>query len=183
MTTGKLIVLTGPSGVGKGTIVRSLLEENNNLHLSVSATTRKKRPGEIHGENYYFVEVAEFQEMVRNDKLLEWAEYAGNYYGTPKDIVEEKINEGKWVLLEIELAGARQVKNAFPSALSIFILPPSITELEKRIRYRGQNSETDTNNRIRIAETEIKAAAEFDVQIVNDDLENAILQVEKAIFG
>lgn len=183
MQAGRLIVLTGPSGVGKGTLLRSLLQRHSQLYLSVSATTRSPRPGEIDGLHYYFVSRSQFEQMVAGNQLLEWAEYAGNYYGTPRQQVEEHIQQGKWVILEIELAGARQIKQTFPSALRIFILPPSMAELEKRIRERGQNSESDITRRLQCSEVEIAAADEFDVQIVNDDLEEALNSIEAAILA
>lgn len=182
MSLGKLIVITGPSGVGKGTIVQSLLQNHPELYLSVSATTRKPRPGEIDGQDYYFLSRAEFEQAIAKQELLEWAEYAGNYYGTPKATVQTQLDLGNWVLLEIEVVGAREIANIFPDALRIFILPPSLAELEQRIRQRGTNSEESIARRIAIAQAEIAASDEFDVVIINQDLAMALAEVEAAIF-
>lgn len=183
MATGRLIVLTGPSGVGKGTILRSLLQRHPELYLSISMTTRAPRPGEINGKHYYFVSRAEFDRMVVNNELLEWAEFAGNCYGTPRRPVEEQIRRGQWVVLEIELEGARQIRRTFPEALRIFILPPSMPELEYRLRSRGQDSEEAIVRRLKRAQTEVDAADEFDVQVINDDLEQALERIEKVLFA
>jgi guanylate kinase len=183
MQVGKLIVLTGPSGVGKGTLLRSLLQRHPKLYLSVSATTRQPRPGEIDGQHYYFVSRDKFEQMVSAGELLEWAEYAGNYYGTPRTSVERQIQLGQSVILEIEVVGARKIHHTFPTALRLFILPPSLAELEQRIRGRGQDSEEAIARRLSRAKAEIDAADEFDVQIVNDDLDQALLLIEAAIFG
>lgn len=180
---GKLIVLTGPSGVGKGTLMQKLLQLHPELYYSVSATTRSPRPGEINGQNYYFITRSQFEKLVAQGELLEWAEFAGNYYGTPRAAVLEQIQSGKLVILEIELEGARQIKASYPNALSIFILPPSFSELEKRIRGRGQDSQEAIARRLNRAQEEIEAAAEFDIQIVNDDLETALNQIEAVLFG
>ena len=180
---GKLIVITGPSGVGKGTLVKSLLQRHSQLRVSTSATTRQPRAGEKDGVDYYFLSKSDFKTAIDNQELLEWAEYAGNYYGTPKDRVIEQIAAGNYVLLEIELAGARAIADIFPEARRIFILPPSIEDLEQRIRQRGANSEESIANRLEIARQEIAASDEFDFKIVNDDLEQAIAQLETAIFG
>ncbi len=171
---GQLIVITGPSGVGKGTLVKHLLQSQPELFLSISATTRSPRPGEIEGQSYYFLSRAQFQTWIETEQLLEWAEYAGNYYGTPKGPVEAEIAQGKTVLLEIELLGARQVAQTFPQARRIFILPPSMTELEKRLRGRKSDSEGAIAKRLSQAEMELAAAPEFDYQVVNDDLEQAV---------
>ncbi|MCC0178286.1 guanylate kinase [Waterburya agarophytonicola K14] len=179
---GKLIVITGPSGVGKGTLVNFLLQRHPQLKLSISATTRQPRPGEVEGVNYFFLNKKDFETAILNQELLEWAEYAGNYYGTPKAGVIEEIKQGNYIILEIELAGARSVADLFPEALRIFILPPSIEELEQRIRNRGTNTEESIANRLEIAQKEIAARDEFDLQIVNDDLEQAIALLEAAIF-
>jgi guanylate kinase len=181
--TGRLIVLTGPSGVGKGTLVSLLLQRHPQLRLSISATTRAPRPGEIDGVAYYFLNQKDFETAILNHELLEWAEYAGNYYGTPKAPVIEQIEQGNYILLEIELAGARAISNIFPAARRIFISPPSIEELEARIRARGTNSEESIANRLTIARQEIAAQDEFDFVIVNDDLEQAIAKLEQAIFS
>ncbi len=183
MQVGKLIVLTGPSGVGKGTLLRSLLQRHPKLYLSVSATTRQPRPGEIDGQHYYFVSRDKFEQMVSAGELLEWAEYAGNYYGTPRTSVERQIQLGQSVILEIEVVGARKIHHTFPTALRLFILPPSLAELEQRIRGRGQDSEEAIARRLSRAKAEIDAADEFDVQIVNDDMDQALLLIEAAIFG
>lgn len=180
---GKLIVLTGPSGVGKGTLVKLLLERHPQLRLSISATTRQPRPGEVDGVDYYFLNKKDFETAILNHELLEWAEYAGNYYGTPQTQVIQQIELGNYVLLEIELAGARAIANIFPDARRIFILPPSIDELEARIRDRGTNSEESIVKRLAIAQQEIAAKDEFDFQIVNDELEKAIASLETAIFS
>lgn len=182
LPSGRLIVFTGPSGVGKGTLLRSLLQHHPELSLTISVTTRSPRPGEINGKHYYFVSRSQFEQMVSNGELLEWAEFAGNYYGTPRLPVEEQISQGKWVLLEIELEGARQIRNKFPLALSIFLLPPSLTELEQRIRGRSQDSEEAIARRLRRAQAEINAASEFDIQIINDNFETALNAIEAALF-
>ena len=182
MSVGKLIVITGPSGVGKGTIVRSLLQSHHNLYLSISATTRQPRSGEVEGLDYYFLSRTEFERAIARGEFLEWAEYAGNYYGTPRTKVEEQIALGNSVLLEIEVVGAREIAKIFPDALRIFILPPSIEELEQRIRARGKNSEESIARRLAIAQTEIDASDKFNVTIINDDLDKAIAEVEAVIF-
>lgn len=182
MGRGRLIVMTGPSGVGKGTLVRALLQRHPELYLSVSVTTRIPRPGEVEGKNYYFVTRSQFERMVQEGELLEWAEFAGNYYGTPRQPVLKQIQMGRWVLLEIELEGARQIYETFPEALRIFILPPSLEELECRLRGRGQDPETAIARRLKRAEEEIASAREFDLQIVNDDFEQALEQLEAALF-
>ena len=181
MQPGKLIVLTGPSGVGKGTLVKSLLDRNPQLHLSISATTRLPRSGEVDGVDYYFVTKAKFKQMIGEQLLLEWAEYASNYYGTPKEQVETKIAAGKSVLLEIELLGARAIQKTYPNALRLFILPPSIEELERRLKNRGKDSPEAIAKRLERAKTEIAASNEFDRQIVNDDIQAALTAIESAI--
>ncbi|MBA3923986.1 MAG: guanylate kinase [Nostocaceae cyanobacterium] len=180
---GKLIVLTGPSGVGKGTILRSLLQRHPEIHYSVSMTTRSPRPGEINGQHYYFANRSQFEKMVANGEFLEWAEFAGNYYGTPRQPVVDQIRQGKLVVLEIELEGARQIHASFPNAFRIFILPPSLNELEQRLRGRGQDSEEAITRRLQHAQAEIDAADEFDIQIVNDDVEESLNNIEAALFA
>lgn len=180
---GKLIVITGPSGVGKGTLISLLLQRHPQLRVSISATTREPRSGETDGLEYYFLSQRDFETAILNQELLEWAEYAGNYYGTPKAQVVEQIELGNYVLLEIELAGARAIANIFPDARRIFILPPTVEDLEARIRTRGTNSEESIAKRLEIARQELAASNEFDFQIVNDNLETAIAKLEQAIFN
>jgi guanylate kinase len=179
---GRLVVLTGPSGVGKGTLMQLLLQRHAQLYLSISVTTRSPRPGEVHGKHYYFVSREEFQQMVDRDELLEWAEFAGNYYGTPRQPVAEKVSEGKTAILEIELEGARQIRASFPEVLRIFILPPSMAELEQRLRGRGQDSEEAIARRLRRAQAEIDAAGEFDYKVINDRREAALREIEAILF-
>ncbi len=181
-STGRLVVLTGPSGVGKGTLVKALLNAHPDLHLSISATTRQPRPGEAHGQQYYFVDRATFEEMIATDQLLEWAEYAGNLYGTPRGAVEAEIAAGKTVILEIELVGARVIRETFPAAFRVFILPPSLDELERRLRDRGTDADPVIQQRLAHAQTELAASDEFDVQIVNDDFDTALRQIEQAVL-
>ena len=182
MEIGKLIVLTGPSGVGKGTLLRSLRRRHPELYVSISVTTRPPREGEINGKHYYFIDRQQFDNLVAAGDLLEWAEFAGNCYGTLKSQVETRINQGQSVILEIELEGARQIKQTFPEALRIFILPPTFDELEKRIRARGQDTDQAILRRLEHAKEEIAAADEFDLQVVNDDLEQTLEQIEAALF-
>jgi guanylate kinase len=174
---GRLIVLTGPSGAGKGTLLKALVARHPELYVSISATTRSARPGEIPGQHYYFLDRAEFDRMVVAGELLEWAEFAGNCYGTPSQPVVEQIAAGTTVILEIELEGARQVRQSFPAADRIFILPPSFETLERRLRGRGTESDEVVQRRMHRAKDEIAAADEFDVQIVNDDLDQALAEL------
>jgi guanylate kinase len=179
--TGRLIVLTGPSGVGKGTLLKALLERHPDLYLSVSATTRSPREGEVDGVHYYFYTRDRFEAAIQAGQFLEWAEFAGNYYGTPIAPVEAQIDLGRSVILEIELAGARQVAQVFPTALRIFILPPDVAELEQRIRERGTDSEEAIIRRLQQAKVEIAAADEFDYQTINDDFQTALDELDRLV--
>jgi guanylate kinase len=183
MANGTLTVLTGPSGVGKGTLVKLLRERHPDLYLSVSATTRSPRDGEVDGQDYFFVSRDRFMAMAKAGDLLEWAEFAGNCYGTPRQPIVERLDRGEQVLLEIELEGARQVKTTFPEALRVFVLPPSLDELERRLRSRGQDAEAAIERRLARAREEVAAADEFDQQVVNDDLDKALIQLEAIMFS
>ena len=177
----KLIIITGPSGVGKGTVVKELLDRNKDIWLSISATTRNPRMGEKDGENYYFISDERFKDMIDKKEFLEWAQFAGNYYGTPLSTVNEKIEKGFVVLLEIEVEGAKQIKEKFPEALSIFLLPPSKAELEKRIRNRGTEKEESIDRRLRRADYEIASSDEFDFVLTNHDVDETVKEVFKII--
>mgnify|MGYP003341480327 CR=1 FL=1 len=176
------MVLSGPSGVGKGTLLRSLLPHHPELYISVSATTRSPRSGEVEGQDYYFVSRSQFEAWVAAGQLLEWAEYAENYYGTPRDPVLAQLQQGKTVILEIEVEGARQVRQTFPDALQVFVLPPSIDTLAQRLAQRCQDSPEAIAKRLHRAEAELAAAKEFDVQIINDSLAVAIETLERVLF-
>lgn len=173
MKKGKLIVLSGPGGVGKSTIVVEL-KKLDHFYFSVSATTRKPRPGEIDGVAYHFVNDLKFQEMIQNKTFLEWADFAGARYGTPKAPVEKALAEGKNVLLEIEISGARQVKEAIPEAIMVFLQPPSMQELEARITNRGTDSAERIAARLALARAEMAAAGEFDHLLTNHRVEEVI---------
>jgi len=176
----KLIILTGPSGVGKGTVVKEILSKDKSIWLSISATTREPREGEKEGENYYFLNQEKFKKMIEQNLFLEWAEFAGNYYGTPLSSVNEKIKKGFTVLLEIEVEGAKQIKEKFPESMSIFLLPPDKSELEKRIRNRGTENEEAIRKRLLRANYEISASNQFDFALTNynvDETTNRILKL------
>ena len=177
----KLIIITGPSGVGKGTVVKELLDRNKDIWLSISATTRNPRMGEKDGENYYFISDERFKDMIDKKEFLEWAQFAGNYYGTPLSTVNEKIEKGFIVLLEIEVEGAKQIKEKFPESLSIFLLPPSKEELEKRIRNRGTEKEEAIDRRLSRANYEIASSDQFDFVLTNHDVDETVKEVFKII--
>jgi guanylate kinase len=183
MVNGRLVVLTGPSGVGKGTLLKFLLQRHPELNLSISMTTRSPRPGEIDGQDYVFTHRDRFLELVAQGEFLEWAEFAGNCYGTPRKPVDDWIKQGKSVILEIELQGARQIRQSYADAFQIFLLPPSLEELERRLRRRGHDSDAAIAKRLKQAETEISAVDEFDVCVVNDDLEKALAAIESTLFS
>ncbi len=181
--SGRLIVLAGPSGVGKGTLLKHLLQRHPDIKVSVSATTRRPRLSEVDGQHYYFISRDQFNTMISRGELLEWAEFAGNCYGTPKAPIAAAVAQGQRVILEIELVGARQIRKNFPDAKQIFLCPPNVAALEARIRSRGQDSEAAIARRLARAKTELAAAHEFDQQIVNDSLETALAELEAAIFN
>jgi guanylate kinase len=176
---GRLTLITGPSGVGKGTLVKGLLERHPEIWLSISATTRPPRPGEVEGEHYFFLSRAAFERQAAEAGFLEWAEFAGNLYGTPRQPVEAQLASGRPVLLEIELEGARQVRGSFAAGFQIFVQPPSFAELERRIRGRGSDSEEAILRRLARARIELAAASEFDAQLVNGELSKALAQLEQ----
>jgi len=171
---GTLFVMTGASGVGKDTIRQAALPEISNLFFSISATTRQQRPGEIHGKQYYFYDKESFENLIKTDGLLEHAEYVGDYYGTPSQPVLKALKNGQDVLLEVELVGARKVKERLPEAVMIFIAPPTLSELERRLRGRGTDSEEKIQKRLSRAREEIRAIKEFDYVIINDMLSQAV---------
>lgn len=181
---GLLIVISGPSGVGKGTVRKALFDmENHNLDYSVSMTTRKPRIGEIDGVDYYFVSKEEFKNRIKEGTLLEWAEFVGNYYGTPLDKIEEKLNEGKEVVLEIEVQGAMQVREKMPEAVFVFIAPPSRAALRERITARATEPIEVINERMTKAQREFDIAHKYDYIVVNDTVENAADRIMAIIRG
>ncbi|HEX3014955.1 MAG TPA: guanylate kinase [Desulfobacteria bacterium] len=178
---GLLIVLSGPSGAGKGTLCKELVAAVPNLHVSVSATTRPPRRGEVNGKHYYFVSDQEFAALLQENKLLEYAEYCGKYYGTPQSEVEKAINTGKDIILEIEIQGALKVKEKFPHGIFIFIVPPSLDELAARISKRGTESQAAIRQRLTQASRELEYVSEYDYVVVNDKIETAVEKL-KAIL-
>ena len=186
---GKLLVISGPSGAGKSTVVSKAIEGRDDICFSTSATTRSPRPGEVDGREYFFVSFERFLEMVANDELLEHAEYVANRYGTPRAYVEQRLEEGMNVVLDIEVQGARQVRRQMPEAVLIFIAPPSLEELEKRLRGRGTDTESAIEGRLIRARQEYQEADFYDDLIVNDNVEkaaaklNAIIEAEHCRFA
>ena len=179
---GLLIVFSGPSGVGKGTVRREIFESTDNqFQYSVSMTTRPQRPGEVDGVDYFFRTRGEFEELIRQGQMLEYAEYVGNYYGTPLDYVQETLNKGKDVFLEIEVQGALQVREAMPDGVFIFLTPPDLHELESRIVNRGTDSDEVIKNRMKVAREELCLMKYYDYSVVNDKVENAVQQIEAII--
>lgn len=173
MTKGSLFIISGPSGTGKGTVCKEIVKHDN-IFLSISATTRDMRVGEKNGETYFFITEAEFSDMIKKDMMLEYAVYNGNYYGTPKLAVENMLNDGKNVILEIEAQGALKVKEKMPEAIMIFIVPPSIEELRDRLKKRGRESAEEIEKRIETAKWEFSQCPKYNYVLVNDNLENCV---------
>lgn len=184
-TTGTLFVVSAPSGAGKTSLVRALLDGNPNLHLSVSYTTRTPRAGEIDGVHYHFVKRETFDRMARENAFVEYAEVFDNAYGTARDTLRQALDQGQDLLLEIDWQGARQVRAHFPEAVSIFILPPSLGELERRLRERGKDSDATIARRMAEARSELSHYGEYDYLIVNDRFEAALAQLRALVcaFG
>ncbi len=180
---GKLIVISGPSGAGKSTVVFKAIEGREDVCFSTSVTTRKPRPGEVDGKEYFFVDPDRFKEMVENDELLEYAEYVANSYGTPRAYVEEKLDAGLNVLLDIEVQGARQIREKKPDAVMIFIVPPSLEELEKRLKGRGTDTERAIEARLIRARQEYQEADFYDYLIINDDADKAAKELSAIILA
>jgi len=180
---GKVFVITGPSGVGKGTLIERLLERIPGLELSVSATTRPPRAGEVDGRDYHFLTPEEFERRVETGDFLEHATYSGHRYGTPREEVERRLEEGGSVVLEIEAQGARQVRDAMPEAVQIFIAPPDPKALRNRLEARGTDSPEGIERRLRTAEIELEAQSEFPHVVVNDEVQKASSELEGLVRG
>lgn len=177
MNKGILIVLSGFSGAGKGTLMKELLKTYDNYALSISMTTRNPRPGEEDGREYFFSTREAFEEKIAQNGLIEYAEYCGNYYGTPRDYVERMLEEGKDVILEIEIQGMRKVKKMFPQTLSLFVTPPSAAELERRLRGRGTETEEVIRKRLGRASEESCGVEDYDYIVINDRLEECVKEI------
>ncbi|MBX9696115.1 MAG: guanylate kinase [Cyanobacteria bacterium] len=180
---GNLLVVTGPSGVGKGTVVGRVLSDIPGINKSVSVTTREKRVGEVEGLHYFFRDEDQFFQMRDSNEFLEWAEFAGHYYGTPRDWVLDQLKKSADVILEIEVQGARQVRDICPEAILIFMIPPSFEELELRLRTRATDSEEKLALRLRKAREEMTQRHFFDYEVLNDNLEEAIRNLEHIVYA
>ncbi|MBE6928214.1 MAG: guanylate kinase [Ruminococcaceae bacterium] len=178
MKRGKIIVLSGPSGVGKGTVLREVMRNRSDLQFSVSATTRPIRPNEVNGENYWFMDKAQFEQLISDDALLEYVTYADNYYGTPIKPVEEAMDNGIHVVLEIEVQGAMKLFERRDDVISIFIAPPSFEELKRRLLGRGDTAQQIAEKRLRIARWECEAAKKYKYVVVNDDVQRAASEID-----
>lgn len=183
MKKGLLLVFIGPSGCGKGTVLKEVLARHNDTFLSVSATTREPREGEVNGQNYYFMSQNDFDEIAKSNGFLEYATYLNNSYGTPKAAILQKINAGENVILEIEVKGAKQIKEIYPQAVTIFILPPSMKELEARLTKRQTESEEEIRQRMKEAYTEVRYAYDCDYVVVNDIVAETVQKMEYIIKG
>nr|WP_072514196.1 guanylate kinase [Ndongobacter massiliensis] len=178
---GHLIIISGPSGVGKGTVCAELMRRRPDLTLSISATTRRKRPTEIDGESYYFYSIEAFNQLIDDGELLEYAQVHGNYYGTPRRFVEEKINAGCDVILEIDVQGAMQVKRSMEDGVFIFLLPPEIRDLEERIRHRATENEEEIRTRLKNAGKDLSMLHDYDYAVINDQVETCAQTISKII--
>ena len=178
MKKGKTFIISGPSGVGKSTVLKALLERRPNVYFSVSATTRDPRPGELDCIHYHFMDVESFRKWISMDQFLEYAEYVGNFYGTPKRFVDEAMDQGKDVILDIEVQGAIQVTSKRPDTVRIFIAPPSWAELERRLTERGTDSKDKIQKRLLRAKVEFQTAHTYDYFVINDTVENAVRELD-----
>ena len=183
MTKGKTFIVSGPSGVGKSTILKSLFEGRDDLYFSISATTREPRSGEQDGVQYHFISVERCQELIEADAFLEYAEYVGNFYGTPKKFVDKAMDAGKDVILDIEVQGALQVCAKRPETIRIFIAPPSWEELENRLKSRGTDSEEKIQKRLRRAKAELRTADAYDYFVINDSVERAVREINAILLA
>ncbi len=179
--SGVLLVISGFSGAGKGTIVKGIMERKEGYELSISATTRKPRKGEIDGKSYYFISNEKFESMIENDEFLEWASFVNNFYGTPKRFVFDQLKTGKNIILEIELQGAMKVREQYPGAVMVFVIPPSISELKNRLITRGTETEEVIMKRLKRAEEEMTYIKEYDYIVVNDNLDECIELVHSIV--